>query len=200
MSEEYYRKMLADNPDDPDYAALEQGPMSTARRHSLVAKHLDPTGRSILDLGCGTGLLMETLVENHTAPSRYVGVDFLPEREDAVLERARKLMVEAEFVAADVREFLMTTKEQFDLVVAPGLVGFFPFHSITLVLDLTMMMQGVGATGLITLPRPYDGFLGCAHQAHFDVSDVAVMASHRHWVKQPHIDIYSDRELALWWI
>jgi SAM-dependent methyltransferase len=76
-------------------------------------KFLVPPGRSVLELGCGTGELLNAL-----RPKRGVGVDF----SSGMLRIAKKKYPGLEFRKADVEQ-LESWGETFDVVVLPDVVG-----------------------------------------------------------------------------
>jgi ubiquinone/menaquinone biosynthesis C-methylase UbiE len=76
-------------------------------------RFLVPEGRSILELGCGTGGLLNAL-----KPKRGVGVDFSPE----MLKVAKENYPHLEFREADI-ETLEGWGETFDVVVLSDVVG-----------------------------------------------------------------------------
>ncbi|MBA3597126.1 MAG: methyltransferase domain-containing protein [Methylibium sp.] len=85
------------------------------RAHKVLVGHLQGLNvrrfRSALDLGCGTGLcgpLVKPLAE------RLAGVDL----SDRMLDKARALGLYERLVHADITDYLNTTDERFDLVLA----------------------------------------------------------------------------------
>jgi SAM-dependent methyltransferase len=82
----------------------------------------DLRGRSVLDLGCGSGRYLVEALER--GAGRVVGVDFAPE----MLEQARSLIAGAtnpercELLRADVAT--LDLDERFDLVIANGLFDY----------------------------------------------------------------------------
>jgi SAM-dependent methyltransferase len=89
--------------DDPDYAQLDQGKFGTEYRHNTV---VDALGREafhgvpVVDFGCGTGLILETISARGWTPSAYFGMDMLTERREHVFARGKKLGIEkVEFLA-----------------------------------------------------------------------------------------------------
>ncbi|MBM4422245.1 MAG: methyltransferase domain-containing protein [Chloroflexi bacterium] len=85
------------------------------QKHSFVFEHgkdllslLDPQpGERILDVGCGTGHLTQTIAESG---ARVTGMDNSP----AMIESARKAYPALEFVQADVTDFSFT--DPFDAI------------------------------------------------------------------------------------
>ncbi|MBI4872209.1 MAG: glycosyltransferase [Candidatus Riflebacteria bacterium] len=75
-------------------------------------RQMIPEGRSVLQIGCGTGRLLADL-----APSRGVGVDFSPE----MVRRARERYPQLEFVAGDAES--LPLRQTFDYVVLSNVLG-----------------------------------------------------------------------------
>jgi SAM-dependent methyltransferase len=71
-----------------------------------------PAGKSVLELGCGTGDLMAAL-----EPRRGVGVDF----SERMVEQARARHPSLEFILADAHDFEID--EKFDIILLSNLVG-----------------------------------------------------------------------------
>lgn len=66
---------------DRDYAGLDQGRMSTDKRHDVALKEY--RGGIVLDWGCGTGLLVQSILDKGlTPPLYYFAVDILGRFED----------------------------------------------------------------------------------------------------------------------
>jgi SAM-dependent methyltransferase len=82
----------------------------------------DLSGRSVLDLGCGSGrYIVEALARG---AERVVGVDFAPEmlRIAARLLDGNSARERAEFLCEDVQRLVL--RERFDLVIANGLFDY----------------------------------------------------------------------------
>ncbi len=82
-----------------------------ARLKKIVGFNIPP-GSSVLELGCGTGDLLASLL-----PARGVGVDFSAE----ILKLARERHPELEFIEADVH--MLELNETFDYVLLSNLIG-----------------------------------------------------------------------------
>jgi SAM-dependent methyltransferase len=86
-----------------------------ATRNHIVKEILKAKpGDRILDLGCGTGTLLE-----HLPPVEYVGIDC---SEAYICDAERRLGARGTFIAADVRNFPAIGKQDFDLAIAIGLL------------------------------------------------------------------------------
>ena len=67
-------------------------------------------GGSILDIGCGEGILLERLGIN--SYSYYIGIDF---SSDAIEQACKKSLYKAEFINADVNSY--STDKHFDTII-----------------------------------------------------------------------------------
>ena len=93
------------------------------RRHALAFSEAgDLTGKSVLDVGCGTGRFAIECARRGAA--RVVGVDFAPQMVRFCRDTARRQGVSdrAEFVCADVLRHRF--HETFDVVLALGLFDY----------------------------------------------------------------------------
>lgn len=184
-----------------DYQGLDQGVIGTKLRHEQVTQRLGRRirGGTLLDLGCGTGLLLDHLADMRCLPRRYLGVDFL-DRKVPVLHRAAPFQgLDAAFEQNEIQTVLAALKpDVFDAAVAVGVLGVPPFASIHALARLLEGMQRVARRGLLTAPRPYTGHLGEATQAHFDPDDVAIVLAAL-GLTQWEMALHSPRELSLWW-
>jgi ubiquinone/menaquinone biosynthesis C-methylase UbiE len=84
---------LAEHYDDAYCTAKDIAENLLVRGH--LRRHLD--NRHVIDLGCGTGLLLEL---HKVEPGQYVGLDLSP----GMLERARRKFPEHEFRCADMED------------------------------------------------------------------------------------------------
>jgi SAM-dependent methyltransferase len=113
-------------------------------------------GKSVLDLGCGTGLYGFMYDDN----SRYVGVDFCPE----YIELAKRT-VDGEFSCMDIREFVKLNEERFDVVIMCGVLSVEPlFEDMEGVFDFLKRILGFSERIVATVPwsgfnhKPTEGF------------------------------------------
>jgi rRNA N6-adenosine-methyltransferase METTL5 len=80
----------------------------------MAAEHGDIEGKSLLDVGCGTGAL--SVAASFFGPSRVVGIDIDEEAGDIYMRNAEKYSLpRCEFVCGDIRT--CSLEERFDTAV-----------------------------------------------------------------------------------
>ena len=78
----------------------------------LIPKVVNCKNPSILDLGCGNGVLFEYL-KNNNYECNYTGVDF----SEPLIKVAREICPEARFICCDVNELSTNLSDSFDLIL-----------------------------------------------------------------------------------
>src|SRR5262245_37001361 len=97
----YYSQAFAAHGDSPRGADWKDRDGQVLRFKRLRANLPDLNGRTVLDVGCGTGGFYEFLVAAGDAGVRYLGIDLVPE----VVEAARaKFEGRAEFRTAAIAD------------------------------------------------------------------------------------------------
>lgn len=199
----FYQELNQNHGADPDYEALNQGQVKTAERHekALSFTFSSKTTPSVLDVGCGTGLILEGLVAKDVRPSLYRGVDLLEERRAHVQARLDKYGIHGGYECTDPsKSFRDQFREfgSFDAGLAIGIAGFAGCHTHGLLMDLVSALYYRCKNGFVTFPYYYDqAVLGHDHLCRFDVSDVQSR------VKLMNLDRVQigtmEREAFLWW-
>jgi len=87
----------------------------------LVVRHLDLSQQTVLEVGCGTGLIYERLVPQHLENAKYVGLDV----SSAMLKIARCKYSVAQFVRGDGCA-LPFANRSFDVVICFEVLGHIP--------------------------------------------------------------------------
>ncbi len=104
------------NLDNPSVFRLFQSALGSHRcAQVLVRRYVRPAlGCRVLDVGCGAGGIISYLPD-----IRYTGVDLNPQ---AILRAQGRFGAKARFVCANVFDFLGRDADQYDLVIAIGLL------------------------------------------------------------------------------
>lgn len=89
---------------------------------SFIAWLNPPPGRTWLDMGAGTGILTEIVIE-HAAPQKIVGVDLSPEYIEVARQRVRD--ARAEFVVADAQSPIADAGS-YDIAISGLVLNFVP--------------------------------------------------------------------------
>lgn len=101
----------------PDYAKLGWESVQAQRlRFDALLDNIEYNGKSILDVGCGLGNLLEYITEKNF-DVRYTGVDIL----EKMIECAREKNLNGQFQCLDIFDSNPFGKESFDIVYASGL-------------------------------------------------------------------------------
>jgi SAM-dependent methyltransferase len=127
------------------YNRIYEGTDSVSRSLTAeVAKHV--SGQSVLDLGCGIGLLA-SLTEG-----RYLGVDF----SSVALEKARKLhrRAGAGFLLVDLRHFHLSPLATFDTVVLQEVLEHLDDPSLAVGIAYSKANRRIIATVPQNIPDP----------------------------------------------
>lgn len=152
-------ELTGDNPAyDPAHyaqlARLEQGSAWFHSRNQLIgwafAKH-QPDARSILEIGCGTGYVLQALARQAPA-ARLVGADVLVEG----LRYARERVPEAEFIQLDATR--MPFESEFDAVGAFDVLEHIEEDGLALAAIHRSLQPG----GILVLTVPSQAFLWSA--------------------------------------
>lgn len=95
----YYSHRLAEHGDTAQGAGWPNAADRATRFDVMAAvAGADLSGRSICDLGCGTGAFLEHLTQTGRAPAEYVGIDICPD----AIARARQKFPQTRFHCMDV--------------------------------------------------------------------------------------------------
>lgn len=165
---------------DPDYDGLHQGRDGTKLRHdnviAVLRDHGDLYGiKTLVDFGCGTALLLQSMSDHGHLPERYIGIDFLEERYSHVMNRANALDVKADFIVGE--NIAAVPSEVFNqvgaAVVAIGIMGYPGLQSLRSIREFVTQLRSCFRHGVITVPRHMPERLGEAEMARYDSDDVA---------------------------
>ena len=101
----------------PDYSVLGWESEEAQRlRFEILVDSVDLTGKSLLDVGCAMGSLLEYLKEKDIR-CRYTGVDIL----QSMIDEAKRKKLDGEFFCADLFQNNIFEKKSFDVLYASGI-------------------------------------------------------------------------------
>lgn len=101
----------------PEYGILGWESEEAQRlRFDMLLSHVELEGKSLLDVGCGTGNLLEYLNDKSIGVS-YTGVDILEE----MVERAKGKKLTGEFYHADIFKNNFFEDNTFDVIYSSGI-------------------------------------------------------------------------------
>jgi len=108
--EGYYQRLVEKYGGDPRADGY-SSELAREARFEMYTTHFDFAGKTILDVGCGTGAFFRYLMDCEIFPARYVGIDILPGKAETakfrlaqagILQSAEMRGIDVEFVAGDV--------------------------------------------------------------------------------------------------
>ena len=158
--EAHYRNRLkeAEGQDgQDDYLALDQGEYGTALRHAAVLDVVKGLDGNVLDLGCGTGMILDGIVARGLRPAYYLGMDGLADRRQPVLDRLQRYGIEGRFQHTPMAiRFEDVMMPYVDAVLFVGVMGYWGYHSQRHVRSIHDKLRRIGKHGCITFPMIYD--------------------------------------------
>jgi len=111
----YYEANMAN--DLPEYGILGWESEEAQRlRFDMLLSAVDLEGMELLDVGCGTGNLLEHIISKGINVE-YTGVDLL----DKMIDRAKSKGLAGEFIHADIFEDRIFENESFDVIYTSGI-------------------------------------------------------------------------------
>lgn len=111
----YYEDNMSKNL--PEYGILGWESEEAQRlRFDMLLSAADLEGKSLLDVGCGTGNLLEYILSKKINV-RYTGVDIL----EKMVEMAKRKNLPGDFLHADIFKQKLFDKESFDVVYTSGI-------------------------------------------------------------------------------
>ena len=181
---------------EADYHALEQGEYGTNLRHKAVLDCTPGLGGKVLDLGCGTGLLLDKMAERGKKPTRYYGVDAMQERCEPLMARLTALGINGTFTAKpwDIR-FEDMQFPHMDAALLVGVMGFWGYHTQRHVRSIHRFMTRKASHGCITFPMIWHPEqMGDLYLRRWDVDDVKDLL----YLSNNQV-VVLEREFIVWW-
>jgi cyclopropane fatty-acyl-phospholipid synthase-like methyltransferase len=123
----------------PDYYILgwESEEAQKLRFEQLIG-NLGLEGRTILDVGCGTGNLLEYIGTKFTN-FRYTGIDVLPH----MIERAEQKKLNGNFICMDLFKNNPYSNKSFDIIFSSGIFNLNLGNNVDFLLDAVEMFQSL---------------------------------------------------------
>jgi len=151
---------------ESDYDKLDQGEFSTNVRHEKAAAHIaQHNHKSILDIGCGTGLILDRI----DAVELYHGIDIYSERLIELSKRvAAKNPGEFKFNLARTENFDSflndvdgaTATYVYDYAIVMGPIGYSTISQEDDLQNLVEFLMEIASAGCITIPTKTDEWSG----------------------------------------
>ena len=197
--EELFTRRLAETKNAEnaaDYAALEQGEYATKLRHDAVMDNVVGLDHEVLDLGCGTGLFLDKLIERGVKPQKYDGYDGITLRAGPFSERLQKHGVKGGFHYKPMSaSFESVSYGFYDAVVCIGVMGYWGYHTQEQVRSLHAKMRHVGDHGAMTFPMIWHPeAMGDGHIRRWVPSDIQDVLN----VSQANT-VVLEREFVIFW-
>lgn len=131
----------------PSYDSYVRGP--NARFFSIWQEIVSENNfsGSVLDLGCGTGLIGNLIKNKYSFGSELVGIDLCP-------EMAERALVYNQVIVGRMENVVMNLQENFDHIVAAGVFQFLEPNHFQLVLARSFDLAGSSVTFTIENIEP----------------------------------------------
>ncbi len=149
----------------------------------LRLKELDIQPKKILDLGCGTGAMLEHLQKTH-ANAEIIGVDF----SESMLAIAKQRCPNASFALQDINK-LVLPEHQYDLIILNNVLQWVDIGTVFARIKLLLAEQGVvlfSTVGPNTLIELKQIWKAVAHKASInnfiDMHDIGDVLRELHFV------------------
>ena len=95
----------------------------------IAYNRLDLDDKNVLDLGCGTGTMLQYAVENHQCNA--FGVDLIRLN----IHQAKKKVPSGNFYRGDILSYINDLNQKFDLVILYGVIGCFTISDQKMIID-----------------------------------------------------------------
>jgi hypothetical protein len=142
--------------EEADYLVLDQSRYGTGLRHDAVVHNLCGLGGVVVDLGCGTGLLLERIVQAEFRPTFHLGVDGLPEREVPLALRRQRLRIPGSFwFKPSEAPFWDLDVHGYTTAMAIGIAGYPGLDTGPAITRLVGWMRDAAHYGAISFPIIY---------------------------------------------
>jgi len=212
-AEKFYRRKFEQGQKEggaaPNFVGLDQGVQGTGQRYDFVIsklRHLLPNSH-IVDLGCGTAMFLDYLCQKSFTIESYVGVDMIDDYKRYVDYAGAKNRLPTKFMHKpgavpfehdpDLNKYLSQNPRS--LLIAIGVTGRMPYHTVRSLITLTMHYMRIVGHGVFTFPMSGDVLLGWPTQAHFALCDVEDAFRSRHANTGAKFEKITEKEGAIVW-
>lgn len=118
-------------------------------RFQFVCQHANLKFAHVLDVGCGAGILSESLA---TVGAKVVGIDASRELIQAAREHAQEKKLAINYEASSIEEFSLENPEKFDVITCMELIEHVP-DPAKLIQDCAQLLKPGGQIFISTLNR-----------------------------------------------
>ncbi len=124
-------------------------------RTAYIQRHTELANKRILDVGCGAGLLTETL---HSKGADVTGIDASSEVISAAKQHASANNLQINYLTSTIEDYLVDTKEKFDVITCMELIEHVPDPN-KLIKDCASLLKPEGKIFLSTLNRTLKAYV-----------------------------------------
>lgn len=126
-------------------------------RVDFISRHADLVGMKVLDVGCGGGILSESLAKRGAL---VTGIDLSEAALEVAIQHARMQNLEIDYRLEDTEALVQWRKGYYDVVLCMEMLEHVPFPECTLAACATLLKPG-GACFFSTINRSLKAFI-CA--------------------------------------
>ncbi len=136
------------------------GPMGTLHtinplRLHFITEHLDLRGLKVLDIGCGGGILAESMAK---AGARVVGIDLSHELLELAAQHAKEHGLTVDYRFTEVESLAETSNERFDVITCMEVLEHIP-KPVKVVAACAQLVNQPGHVFFSTINRNFKSFL-----------------------------------------
>lgn len=124
-------------------------------RLHFIKKHSKLDGKTILDVGCGAGILTESL---YAAGAKTAGIDASEKVLNVAMERAKVNELTIDYFHGTIEDYLTRSEQQFDIITCMELIEHVP-SPIQLLKNCASILKPGGQFFLSTINRTPKAYL-----------------------------------------
>lgn len=146
-------------------------------RLEFIKKHSKLEGKTILDVGCGAGILTESL---YADGAKAYGIDASKKVLNVAIERAKVNDLTIDYSHNTIEEYLNSYKQQFDIITCMELIEHVP-SPLQLLKDCASILKPGGQFFLSTINRTPKAYLYAILGAEYVLN---ILPKHTHQYKK----------------